>query len=140
MQGIGRIGGPGGVAAAGRAARPGRAGFALPGGGGATAAEAAHAGSAVAAPGLGLLALQSGQQDGERDAAARRRADSLLEDLAGLQAELLGGTADSARLARLAALASSGEAGADPGLREVVEAIALRAQVELARREMRRPG
>ena len=68
-----------------------------------------------------------------RDAAARRRAASILDELQGLQAELLGGRADPARLARLAAL-QSGEEGADPALREAVRAIALRARIELARR------
>ena len=77
------------------------------------------------------------QEDGGRaghDAAARRRASSILDELQGLQAELLGGRPDPARLARLAAL-EAGEEGADPGLREAVRAVALRAQIELARRE-----
>ncbi len=132
MQGIGRVGGPGAAAPAGKV-RAGKGGFSLGGAGAAGAAAEAQHSAAVAAPGLGLLALQSGQGDRERDGEARRRADSLLEDLAGLQREMLGGTPDPARLARLAALAQ-GEAGADPALREVVEAIALRAAVELARR------
>ncbi len=132
MQGIGRVGGPGAAAAAGKA-RAGKGGFSLGGSGAAGSAAEAHGTAAVAAPGLGLLALQSGQGDQERDQEARRRADTLLEDLAGLQREMLGGAADPARLARLAAL-SHGETGADPALREVVEAIALRAQIELARR------
>ncbi|HYZ33746.1 MAG TPA: flagellar assembly protein FliX, partial [Crenalkalicoccus sp.] len=54
-------------------------------------------------------------------------------ELGGLQAELLGGTPDPDRLARLAAL-QDGEEGCDPGLREAVRGLALRAAVELARR------
>ena len=41
--------------------------------------------------------------------------------------------ADPARLARLAAL-EAGEEGADPALRDVVRAVALRARIEVARR------
>ena len=43
-----------------------------------------------------------------------------------------------AALAAIPALLAEGEAGADPGLREVVEGLSLRARVELARRSM--PG
>jgi hypothetical protein len=132
MQGIGRVGGPGAAGPAGKV-RVGKGGFSLGGAGAAGSAAEAHGTAAVAAPGLGLLALQSGQNDQDRDREARRRADALLEDLAGLQVEMLGGAADPARLARLAALAH-GDAGADPALRELVEAIALRAAIELARR------
>ena len=77
------------------------------------------------------------QENGDRagrDAAARRRASSILDELQGLQAELLGGRLDPARMARLAAL-QPGEEGADPGLREAVRAVALRARIELVRRE-----
>ncbi len=132
MQGIGRVGGPGTAAPAAKV-RPGKGGFSLGGTEASSGAAEARQAAAVAAPGLGLLALQSGQGDAERDQAARRRADSLLEELDGLQREMLGGAADPARLRRLAALAE-GEAGADPALRDVVQAIALRAAVEAARR------
>jgi Class II flagellar assembly regulator len=134
MRGIGTVGAS--RAAPGKAGRAGRSGFSLGqvGAGQGQAASETAASTSLAGVGLGLLAVQSGYDEGERDAAARRRAESLLEDLAGLQAELLGGAPDPERLARLASLAASGEAGADPGLRELVEAIALRAQVELARR------
>jgi hypothetical protein len=47
--------------------------------------------------------------------------------------ELLEGRADPARLQELARL-TEGEKPADPGLAEAVEAIALRARLELARR------
>jgi hypothetical protein len=130
MRGIGGTTGVGGAGPIGRAPARGRTGFALPESKDAAASAAAMG---VAGVGLGLLAVQQGHSDQERDAAARRRADGLLEELAGLQAELLGGTADLGRLQRLAALAE-GEAGADPTLREAVAAVALRARVELARR------
>lgn len=130
MRGVGGTVGVGGVGPAGRAQARGRTGFALPQPAG---AEASTATAGVAGVGLGLLAVQQGHSDAERDAAARRRAAALLAELDGLQAELLGGAADPGRLERLAALAH-GEAGADPALRELVEAVALRAQIELARR------
>jgi hypothetical protein len=104
-------------------------------GAGATGAApgAAAASAATAVGGLSLLAAQEGGGRAGRDAAARRRASSILDELQGLQAELLGGRPDPSRLARLAAL-QSGEEGADPGLREAVRAVALRARIELARR------
>jgi hypothetical protein len=82
---------------------------------------------------MSLLAVQEDGERSGRDAAARRRAHTILDELRGLQAELLGGRADAARLARIAAL-GDGEDGADPGLREAVRAVALRARIELARR------
>lgn len=131
MRGIGRVTG-------GTAAPAGRGGGARAGGGfsvrlGAGGAEGAAAPGGVAPVGLGMLALQESGTAMERDAAARRRADSLLQELQGLQMELLaGGAAEPGRLARLAAL-ETGEDGADPVLREAVQAIVLRARVELAR-------
>ena len=80
--------------------------------GGSAAAETAAA-SATAAVGLSLLAVQENGGRTGRDAAARRRAASILDELQGLQAELLGGRADPARLARLAAL-QDGEEGDRP--------------------------
>jgi hypothetical protein len=121
----------GGAAARGsRGTRPG--GFRLGGPGGAAPAEAAAAPAAALA--AGLLALQEAAPAAERDARARRRGEAMLRALSDLQAELLGGRADPARLEALAALAE-GEAAADPALAEAVAAIALRARVELARRQ-----
>ncbi len=103
-------------------------------GGGTAAAATTAATTATVAVGLSLLAVQETGDRPGRDAAARRRASSILDELRGLQAELLGGRPDPARMARLAAL-QSGEEGADPGLREAVRAVALRARIELVRRE-----
>ncbi len=130
MRGIGRV--TGGVAAlAGRGgSRAGGFSVRLGAGG----AEGAAAAGGVAPVGLGMLALQESGTAMERNAAARRRAEALLEELQGLQADLLlGGATEARRLARLAAL-ETGEDGADPALRETVQAIVLRARVELARR------
>jgi hypothetical protein len=53
--------------------------------------------------------------------------------LQALQRDLLHDAADMNRLERLAAF-ETGEVGADPFLRDAVEAVVLRARVELARR------
>ncbi|MDN3567384.1 flagellar assembly protein FliX [Paeniroseomonas aquatica] len=138
MQGIGRIAGAGGAVPARGAPRRGQA-FRVQAEAGAAAAEVAAA-AGVAAPGLSLLALQESGSGAERDAAAQRRAEDLLEELAGLQSDLLaGGGGDPGRLARLAAL-EAGEEGADPRLQEVVRAVALRARIELARRNRGNPA
>lgn len=111
-------------------ARRGRAaaGFALPG--------AAPQAAAAPAAGIGLAGLlavpeSAGPAPAER---AIRRAEAALAELGGLQLDLLRGGADPARLLRLAALAESPEALADPALREAVQGVALRVRVELARR------
>ncbi len=126
---IGPVGGPGAPGGAGRAQRRGGA-FSLPG--------AASAGSVAAAGGVGaLFGMQEALTPRERDDAAQRRGQALLEEMEALRRDLLRGGIPAARLSRLALLAE-GEAGADPGLREVVEGLSLRARVELARRSM--PG
>ncbi|MBD0273893.1 MAG: hypothetical protein ICV73_18440 [Acetobacteraceae bacterium] len=132
VSGVSKGGAVGGArGASGRSAK----GFSLGGTGADTAASATTAATATAAVGgLSLLAVQEdGGGRAGRNAAARRRASSILDELRGLQAELLGGRPDPSRLARLAAL-QSGEDGVDPGLREAVRAVALRARIELARR------
>ncbi|MBX9749657.1 MAG: flagellar assembly protein FliX [Roseococcus sp.] len=114
----------------GRVATPRRAassGFALPG----ASAREAGATEAIASH-LNMLGLQGEWSASERDAAAARRGDAVLRELAALQLGLLEGRLDSARLNRLALLAE-GELGADPALQEIIAAISLRARIELAR-------
>ncbi|WP_421994198.1 flagellar assembly protein FliX [Roseococcus sp.] len=120
-----------GYTAIGRGAatrRSGGAGFALPEA--ERGREAAAAGSVTGS--LGLIGLQEGFSDAERDDAARRRGHAALEELEGLQLALLSGRIDAGRLSRLAQLAE-GESGADPALRAIMRAISLRARIELAR-------
>jgi len=119
-----------GYMAAGRgtAARRAGPGFALPEA--ERAPESAAAGPVISH--LGLIGLQQGWSEAERDDAAQRRGRALLEELEGVQLALLAGRIDPARLSRLAQLAE-GEAGADPALREILRAISLRARIELAR-------
>ncbi len=70
---------------------------------------------------------------GLRDRDAKRRGRDLLDELAGLQREMLAGDPDPARLTRLADLARDIPLAADPRLRDVMQAIVVRARVEAAR-------
>jgi hypothetical protein len=113
----------------------GAGGFALPAGGATRQAAAMARPDGVAA----LLAVQDGGAPPAMPAeAGLRRADRLLEDLRGLQLDLLRGTEDPARLARLETLARGAGPIEDPALREALAGISLRARLELARR--RPPG
>jgi hypothetical protein len=111
-------------------ARGGPRGFAVP------ADRAATPAAAPAAPAVvlgGLLALQEAEEEPPRDRAARRRGRDLLAALAALQRDLLGAGPTPEALERLAALAAGVPVAGDVALREAVAAIAVRAQVELAR-------
>ncbi|WP_043338714.1 flagellar assembly protein FliX [Belnapia moabensis] len=133
MQGIGRLGGIGMAGPARGKARGGAGGFRIVADGGEAAREAAAAGG-IALAGLGLFALQEHGSVAERSEAAQRRASDILAELTALQCDMLGGSrVDPVRLQRLV---ESGEEGADPVLREVVQGVVLRAQVELMRRSL----
>ena len=104
-----------------------REGFRLP--------RAAGPAPAAGVGGISAAAVQAqdhGITDAERNDAAERRGGALLAEMAALQAGLLMGRVPDSALRRLAHLAE-GEAGADPALREVLDALSLRARVELAR-------
>ena len=142
--GLGPVG-PAGVQGGGAAARARRrgAGFGLPGASGDSAAGAGIAetgATAAAGPIAGLLALQEsgGQAPPESgETRARRRACQVLDELSGLQIDLLRGGTDPARLESLAALAQEAGEALPPALAELLAEVRLRARVELARR--RRP-
>jgi len=133
MSKIGSVRGTSGRAAAPRLAA-GASGFAL--GADAPRAGAATVAGATAVGGAALAVLQEDPAAAgkRRDAAARQRADAMLDDLGALQLHLLDGAeAPREQLERMANL-RTGEDGADPALREMVRAVALRAAVELAKR------
>lgn len=111
-----------------RAPRAGT-GFRLPG---AEAEAAAEAAGVVPMAAIALGMAPPALTPEERDATAARRGQALLSELAALQRALLAGHVAESALRRLATLAE-GEAGADPGLRMVLDGISLRARVELAR-------
>lgn len=133
MRGVSGVSKGGAVPAGTRVGARSASGFSVAGAVAGGAAAATGAASATAAVGISLLAAQETGDRAGRDAMARRRANTILDELRALQAELLGGRPDAARLARLAAL-GDGEDGTDPGLREAVRAVALRARIEVARR------
>ncbi len=110
-----------------RIARAG--GFGVP----SVAAEAAGVAASAALAPVCLLALQEAGPAEPDSGRARKRAAAALDELRGLQLDLLSGAADPARLARLAALAEAGP-GCDPALGAVLREVSLRARLELARR------
>ena len=107
--------------------------FAL--GGGASGSVSSSRSAAPLATLDAILMLQGEEEGGrERRRRSARRGQDLLDALDGLKAGLLSGGVDAGTLARLSQrlAAASGPSG-DPGLDEVVAAIELRAQVELAK-------
>lgn len=138
MTAIERLGGPGRNIGVGRS-RPAEAGgtaFALP----ETAAappDVEHIGGAAAPTLIGaMLALQEAEPAGARNRAARKHGETILGALRALQLGLLGGNREPDTLRRLARLAEALPEAADPKLAALVSAVALRAQVELARVEL----
>lgn len=107
------------------------AGFRLP----AAAMEAPAAAATTEVMLGGMLALQEAESGAVRDREARRRGQELLAALARLQRALLEGHRDLPGLRRLAALVEDMPGAADPGLRQALADVALRARVELARHE-----
>ena len=81
----------------------------------------------------GLLALQEAGGDAAQDREARRHGYDLLAELGALQRDLLAGHPDDVQLQRLGRLADTVPAAADPQLRDIVAAIALRAKIEFVR-------
>ena len=103
-------------------------------------AEADHTSASAPARGLAsMLAVQEtaigavSEQRRRRDQAARRRGQELLGALAELQRAMLGSSGVTVSRAAMQALLDGVPVAADPALAGVVQAIALRAQVELAR-------
>jgi hypothetical protein len=82
-----------------------------------------------------LVTLQELGDERTEDRAARRRGYDILAALAALQRAILGAADDAASLLRLAELAADVPMGADPGLRAAVNALVLRARVEVVRRQ-----
>lgn len=135
--GVGRPAGPQGTGRLRRSGGPAGFGKMVEG----QSVSAAETGETTAAAPTGgvdasLLAIQERSRDAERDGRARRRAEDMIEQLREMQAAMLGGRMDPTRLQGLASLAEDADTAADPGLAEVVQAVAARAKVELARMEV----
>ena len=124
-----------------RSGGTGAGGFVMPVSGGGTLGEPASAKADAAAPTQGLSAMLAVQETAlagvsvaqPRDRQARRRAQDLLSALAGLQRSLLGAGDAAMQHEALRALLQDMPVAADPALAAIVGAIALRAEVELAR-------
>lgn len=87
-----------------------------------------------------LLFLQEIEPPEERDARSRRHGSAVLDLLARLQRSLLEGGNTEGAIQSLAQLAASPPVAATPALQAAIEAISLRAHVELARSELRTKG
>lgn len=88
---------------------------------------------------VGLLAMQETGPESVRDQAARRHGQKILDALRDLQREALGATPANVSdvedaTQRLTSLATTPCPADDPRLADVLNAIAVRAAVELARR------
>jgi hypothetical protein len=83
-----------------------------------------------------MLARPEQDAPAARDRRARQHGQALLQALARLQAALIGGGDEVACLHHLTAVTKGYAAAADPGLAAIIQALSLRAQVELARRSL----
>ena len=121
------------------AARSGGARPAASAGGFFVAAGAGPGAAAAPAPAApvsvdALLVLQEMGGENVRDRGARRHGEAMLRLLAALQRARLGGGGELATaVAELGGLIRGCPDAADPALRQLVSAIALRARIELAR-------
>ncbi len=100
----------------------------------ADAAPARPTESASAVTAAGMLALQEDEGGAVQDRAARRHGRAMLTALAELQRTLLANDDDVATLAKLAELVTHMPRATDPALAAAVDAVTLRARIELARR------
>lgn len=109
---------------------------AAPAGNAEAPAPAAEVFSVAALAALHALADDAG--DGRRGH-ARRRGEALLDDLDRLRTDLLLGRVGADRLARIVRLLRDrADSSGDPALDQAIEAIELRAEVELAKLERHR--
>jgi hypothetical protein len=138
-----KVTGPAGAASTptSRPAARAAGGFALPSAG--AASGAGPAGATSSASGVtgaaALMALQGVEDPAERRRRAIRRGSSLLDRLDELKLALLGGQEGAAALERLARnLREERPEEAEPGLKNVLDQIDLRAAVELAKAEAAR--
>ena len=95
----------------------------------------------TAATGIGFetfLALQSVDENEQRNRAARKRGTAMIAALSDLQRAVLAAEDPALALRSLGTLAQEQPEAADPALASVLRAIVLRARVEVARREMSR--
>lgn len=122
--------------AAGPARNAGAGGFSIASAGGASASAAT--GGPARVVGLDSLMLLQSVDDAAERKRANKRGGRLLDLLDTIKLGMLSGTLDVAQVAKLRQAVADGDADyADGRLRELMGAIDLRAQVELAKLERR---
>lgn len=123
-----------GTGAGNAARRTGGAAFTLPGKTSSSTGAGASQSLGAAGPLDTLIALQAGEEPGERKRRQARRGHDLLDGLDRLKAALLSGRVQLSELERLKGMLSARrETTDDPRLDEVLAHIELRAAVELAK-------
>lgn len=132
-----RVDGPkssGSVGAQKRGSKAG-SGFSLPSYGDASATgSSAGAGASSTVQSLdAILALQSVEDEGDRSRRAVQHGHDLLDQLEALRADLLSGHVTPQRIGSLLSLVRARQQADDPQLEALVDDIALRARVELAK-------
>lgn len=132
-----RVEGPKGSSGVGSKKRAGQqgSGFTLPGAEGAasTSSSAGVAGGTSVQSLDAILALQSVEDDGDRSRRAVQHGHDLLDQLEALRADLLAGHVEPQRVGSLLSLIRAKQEVDDPQLKNLVDDIALRARVELAK-------
>jgi len=136
MTTIGAVGGRPGIRPGAPTGSRAASGFLVPESG-VTDSQAAQPASGAGAVGHvsldAMLAAEALDQDARRNATARRQGHAVLRGLGALQQTLLDGGDPRAALVELARLVSDLPPASDPRLAAVLDSIALRARVELAR-------
>jgi hypothetical protein len=132
-----RVEGPKTSAGVGKSRKSGEAarGFVVPSqGSGATASSASSSAGMAGVQSLdAILALQSVDNQEDRERRAVRLGHDLLDQLEALRADLLAGQISPQRVNALLSLIRAKQAAENPELAALIDDIALRARVELAK-------
>ncbi len=132
-----RVEGPKNSASVGKSRKSGEAtnGFVVPsqGASGPTSSAAVPAGVAGVQGLDAILALQSVDNADDRERRAVRHGHDLLDQLEALRADLLAGQISPQRVGALLSLIRAKQAAEEPKLAALIDDIALRARVELAK-------
>ncbi|MBO6673983.1 MAG: flagellar assembly protein FliX [Rhizobiales bacterium] len=132
-----RVEGPKSSASVGKSRKSGEAarGFVVPSQGSSATSSAASSSAGIAGVQSldAILALQSVDNAEDRERRAVRHGHDLLDQLEALRADLLAGQISPQRVGALLSLIRAKQAAEDPKLAALIDDIALRARVELAK-------